>query len=121
MTTPYRAAPSAVERNILYARKSVLSNTYVSHTPSESNLASPAPKNVLTEKKGRLLGVLAEHQVGCWRRKIILLCIFHVLVVFCVYKLLAFKIFLRIRGSKKIVLEATIEIWFWAASGNTEA
>ena len=55
-------------------------------------------------------------------KKTLYFAIFHVLVVFCVCKLLAGKIFRRMRGSKKNRAEKpTIGFLFLGASGNIVA
>jgi hypothetical protein len=61
----------------------------------------PLPKNVLTAKMSLFRVVLAGKQGLNAGKKTLYFALFHVLVVFCVYKLLAGKIFRRMWGSKK--------------------
>ena len=82
----------------------------------------PLPKNVLTAKMGPFLIVLAGKQGFSAGKKTLYFALFHVLVVFCVYKLLAGRIFRRIRGSKKNRAEKpTVGFLFLGASGNMVA
>jgi hypothetical protein len=76
-------------------------------------------KNVLTEKTAPFLGVLAGKQ-GLWRgEKTFYFAFFHVLVVFCVYKLLADKIFRKMGTSKKNrARKPTVGFLFLRACGN---
>ena len=59
------------------------------------------PKNVLTAKMGLFWVVLAGKQGLRVGKKTPYFALFHILVVFCVCKLLSGKIFRRIRASKK--------------------
>jgi len=82
----------------------------------------PIPKNVLTAKMSLFWVVLAGKQ-GIWPgKKALYFALFHVLVVFCVYKLLAGNIFRRMRASKKNRAEKpTVGFLFLGSSGNMVA
>jgi hypothetical protein len=73
----------------------------------------------LTAKKTRFWGALAGKQ-GVWpREKTSFFALFHVFVVFCVYKLLAGKTFRLMLGSKKNrAKKPTVGFLFLGASGN---
>jgi len=71
---------------------------------------------------GLFLCVLAGKPGVGVKTKTLYFALFHVLVVFCVYKLLAGKVFRRIRGSKKNrAQKPTVGFLFLGASGNMVA
>jgi hypothetical protein len=68
------------------------------------------------------LRVLAGKPGVRLKKKTLYFALFHVLVVFCVYKLLAGKIFRRMRGSKKNrAKKPTVGFLFLGACGNVVA
>jgi hypothetical protein len=81
-----------------------------------------ASKNVLTEKRGLFLGVLAGKQGFGAKKTSLYFALFHVLVVFCVGKSLTGRTFPKIEAFKKNRAEKpTIGFWFSAGSGNIVA
>jgi len=83
---------------------------------------SPSRKNVLTAKMGPFLIVLAGKQGFSAGKKTLYFALFHVLMVFYFCKLLAGRIFRRIRGSKKNrAKKPTVDFLFLGASGNVVA
>jgi hypothetical protein len=82
----------------------------------------PSPKNVLTEKKGLFLGVLAGKQGFGAGQKPSFFAFLHVFVVFFFCKYLKFRIFRKIDLSKKNrAKKPTIGFLFLQASGNIVA
>jgi hypothetical protein len=68
------------------------------------------------------LGVLAAKQGVCADKKAFYFALIHVLVVFCVCKLLSVRIFPKIRAAKKNRAEKpTVGFWVLAGSGNIMA
>jgi len=79
----------------------------------------PLLKNVLTAKKGLFWAVLAGKQGISAGKKTLYFALFHVLVGFCVYKLLSGKIFRRFLASKiNRAKKPTVGFLFLGACGN---
>jgi hypothetical protein len=76
-------------------------------------------KNVLTARMGLFLGLLAGKQGLCAKENAFYFAFFHVLMVFCVYKLLSVKIFQNIFACKiNRAKKPTVGFWFLAGSAN---